>query len=270
MSHIHLKRWRGWCVSTEPEFAAKAAAINSPYMSPPENAIVLCVDKKPHIQALEPAQGYLRLPNCRALRGYAHEYKRHGATTLFAALDVASGQVKAGHNWRRRRRELLDFMNEVIGDYRPGLDIHASQNYLKIHKPKRDQWRAPHNNVHFHFTPTHTSWLNQIEIWFSIMARAALKGDSFTSTQQVRDAINAFITAQSTHAAPLRWRMTLVYQGHLEQRYAALRKYGLALRPIYRSRLDRWRRLLHRLRGTRGRTPKRGYRAAFPPSTLST
>ncbi len=221
---IQLQRRRSWCISTDPEFAPKAADIVGLYLSPPENAIVLCVDEKPHIQALERAQGYLRLPDGRALSGYAHEYKRHGTSTLFAALDIATGQVKAGHYQRRRRKEFLDFMNEVISDYPPEQEIHVILDNLNTHKPKRDQWLARHKNVHFHFTPTHASWLNQIEIWFSIMTRVALKGGSFTSPRQVRDAIDAFIAAHNPQAAAFEWRKAVVYQGHLEKCYSDLCK----------------------------------------------
>src|SRR5436309_4642723 len=114
---IHLQRRRSWCISTDPEFAPKAADIVGLYLAPPENAVVLSVDEKPHIQALERAQGYLRLPSGEALRGFGHEYKRHGTSTLFAALNVATGQVQAGHYHRRRRREFLDFMNDVVAHY---------------------------------------------------------------------------------------------------------------------------------------------------------
>ena len=114
---ISLQRRHSWCVSTDPQFAAKAADLVGIYLSPPDHAVVLCVDEKPSIQALERAQGYLRLPNGQALKGFNHEYERHGTTTLFAALNVTTGQVKAGHYHRRRRREFLDFMNEVVSDY---------------------------------------------------------------------------------------------------------------------------------------------------------
>jgi len=111
---IQLQRRRSWCLSTDPEFAPKAADIVGLYLDPPENAVVLCVDEKTGIQALERAQGWLKLPNGRALTGRTHEYKRHGTTTLFAALEVATGQVHGAHHKRRRRREFLDFMNEVV------------------------------------------------------------------------------------------------------------------------------------------------------------
>ena len=186
---IHLQRRRSWCISTDPEFARKAADIVGLYLNPPENALVFCVDEKPHIQALERVQGWLRLPNGKALTGYSHQYKRHGTTTLFAALETATGLVKTGHFQRRRRREFLAFMNDLVASY-PGREIHVILDNLNTHKPKRDGWLMRHKNVHFHYTPTHASWLNQIEIWFSILSRRAIKGASFTSPRQLRQAID--------------------------------------------------------------------------------
>ena len=100
---IDLGGRKSWCESNDPEFAKKAAEVVGLYMAPPENAIVLCVDEKPSIQALERAQGYLKLPSGRALTGHSHDYKRHGTTTLFAAFEVATGKVKVAHKKRRRR-----------------------------------------------------------------------------------------------------------------------------------------------------------------------
>jgi len=99
---IQLQRRRSWCITTDPEFGPKAADVVGLYLNPPEKAVVICVDEKPHIQALQRAQGYLRLPDGKAVNGFSHCYKRHGTTTLFAALDVVTGQVKAGHYARRR------------------------------------------------------------------------------------------------------------------------------------------------------------------------
>src|ERR1700724_3297662 len=135
---IDLDGRKSWCESNDPEFAAKAAEIVGLYMAPPENAIVICVDEKPSIQALERAQGYLRLANGRALTGQSHDYKRHGTTTLFAALDVATGKVSGRHYSRRRRVEFLDFMNRLLAQH-PGREIHVILDNLSTHKPKRDQ-----------------------------------------------------------------------------------------------------------------------------------
>jgi transposase len=206
---IQLQRRRSWCISTDPEFAPKAAEIVALYLDPPEGAVVLAIDEKPHIQALERAQGYLRLPDGKAVRGVSHEYKRHGTTTLFAALNVLTGTVRGKHTERRRREEFLAFMNEVVEDY-PGQEIHVILDNLSTHKPKHDLWLARHPNVHFHFTPTHASWLNQVEVWFSILSRQALKHSSFRSAREVRDCIDAFIQVYNRDAQPFRWRAAAV------------------------------------------------------------
>jgi len=221
---ISLQRRRSWCESTDPEFARKAADIVGLYLHPPENAVVLCVDEKPHIQALERAQGWLRLPNGRALTGRNHEYRRHGTTTLFAALEVATGRVKAGHYKRRRRVEFLHFMNQIVAEFPDDVELHVVLDNLNTHKPKHDRWLQRHPNVHFHFTPTHASWLNQIEIWFSILSRAALKGASFTHPRQIRKAIDAFTEVYNPDAAPFEWTKDSVHQISLTQHYADLRK----------------------------------------------
>jgi len=218
---ISLQRRRSWCVSTDPQFAEKAADVVGLYLDPPDNAVVICVDEKPHIQALERAQGWLRLPDGRALTGFSHEYKRHGTTTLFAALTVATGMVKAGHYKRRRRVELLDFMNGVVAEY-PGREIHVILDNLSTHKPKRDMWLARHRNVHLHYTPTHASWLNQIEVWFSILSRAALKSGSFTAPKEVREAIDAFVTVYNENAHPFEWRKAEVHPTTPKPKYADL------------------------------------------------
>jgi len=219
---ISLERRRSWCVSTDPEFGRKAAEIAGLYLAPPENAVVLSVDEKPHIQALERAQGYLRLADGKTLTGFSHEYRRHGTSTLFAALEVATGMVKAGHYRRRRRREFLDFMNEVVAQYPADREIHVILDNLNTHKPKHDRWLARHRNVHFHFTPTRACWLNQVEIWFSLLARGALKGASFRSVQELRNAIDRFITAYQQTAAPFEWRASDVHQTKLKNRYTDL------------------------------------------------
>lgn len=214
---IDLDGRKSWCESHDPDFVAKTAEIIGLYLDPPDGALVLAVDEKPHIQALERAQGYLKLPNGRTLTGHSHDYTRHGTTTLFAALDIATGAVRAGHYQRRRRVEFLDFMNGIVADH-PGRDIHVVLDNLNTHKPKRDAWLARHPNVHFHFTPTHASWMNQIEIWFSILSRAALQGASFTSPQQVRDQIDAFIESYNARAKPFSWTAATVHQKHLGTR----------------------------------------------------
>ena len=218
---IALARRRSWCISTDPGFAQKAADVVALYLQPPDNAVVLAVDEKPHIQALERAQGWLKLPNGKALTGFSHNYQRHGTTTLFAALEVATGLVKGGHYRRRRRLEFLHFMNRLVAQY-PDRELHVILDNLNTHKPKEDRWLARHRNVHFHFTPTHASWLNQVEVWFSILASKALAGASFTSPQQVRTQIDAFIAAYNQDAHPFEWTKQVVFSRHPRAKYANL------------------------------------------------
>jgi len=218
---IQLERRRSWCISTDPEFAEKAADVVGLYLDPPENALVLCVDEKPHIQALERAQGYLRLPDGRAVTGFSHEYKRHGTTTLFAALETATGQVIAGHYSRRRRVEFLDFMNRVVSGH-PDKEIHVIMDNLSTHKPKRDMWLARHKKVRFHYVPTHASWMNQVEVWFSLLSRYALEGASFTSAEELRQAIDRFIAAYNPQAHPFEWTKEIVHPKALKRCYADL------------------------------------------------
>ena len=154
--------------------------------------MVISVDEKPSIQALERAQGWLRLPNGEAVRGHTHEYKRHGTTTLFAALEVHTGRVNVAHYRRKRRREFLDFMNRIVAHY-PDIELHVVLDNFVTHKPKHDRWLARHPLVHFHYTPTHASWLNQIEVWFSILTQAVLRHLSATDPKHVCQASTALL-----------------------------------------------------------------------------
>jgi transposase len=218
---IHLQRRHSWCISTDPQFTQKAADVVGLYLNPPDNAVVISVDEKPAIQALERAQGWLRLPDGQAMRGFSHEYKRHGTTTLFAAMEIATGMVKVGHYPHRRRREFLDFMNSVVDNY-PATELHVVLDNLNTHKPKHDCWLTKHPNVHFHYTPTHASWMNQVECWFSILWRQALKGLNAVSIRDVRKSIDAFIDAYSQEAHPFEWTKHIVHPGHLKKSYADL------------------------------------------------
>jgi len=221
--HISLERRRSWCISNDPDFAAKAADVVGLYLHPPENAVVLSVDEKPHIQALERAQGWLKLPNGRAITGYAHEYKRHGTSTLFAALNVGTGEIQATHTSRRRRVEFLRFMNQVVAHH-PDKPIHVVLDNLNTHKPKHDRWLDRHKHVHFHYTPTHASWLNQIEVWFSKLSRHALQGASFTSPAQLRKAIDQYIEAHNADAQPFKWTKTVVVPSVPKRKYADFKR----------------------------------------------
>jgi transposase len=219
---IHLQRRRSWCVSTDPEFAVKAADIVGLYLAPPEKALLISVDEKPSIQALERAQGYLRFNDGTTYSGFSDRYKRHGTTTLFGALEVATGMVTTGHYKRRRRIEFLDFMNKVVSQYPADQEIHVILDNLSTHKKKGGTWLARHPNVHFHVTPTNASWLNQIEVWFSILTVRVLRGGSFTSAKELRDAIDRFTRAYCEDCSPFAWTKEKVHQVTLQRRYADL------------------------------------------------
>jgi transposase len=214
---IDLDGRKSWCESNDPQFTAKAADIVGLYMAPPENAIVICVDEKPSIQALKRAQGALKLTNGRTLTGHSHDYKRNGTTTLFAAFEVATGKVIAAHKRRRRRVEFLDFMNEIVAVY-ADTALHVILDNLSTHKPKTDRWLQRHPNVHFHFTPTRASWLNQVEIWFSILEGKSLHGASFGSVKQLREHIDAFITDYNKSSRPFVWTKAKVHQRRVKGR----------------------------------------------------
>jgi len=184
---------------------------------------VLAVDEKPLIQALERAQGYLRLPDGKAVNGFSHCYKRHGTTTLLAALEITTGQVKTAHYGHRRRREFLAFMNDLVAEH-PNREIHVVLDNLNTHKPKHDHWLKRHPQVHLHFTPTYSSWLNQVECWFSILSRQALRGAGFTSPGRLRQAIDDFVEVYNEHAAPFEWKKAVVFPSAPKSKYSNLCK----------------------------------------------
>lgn len=220
---ISLKRRRSWCISTDPQFTEKAADVVGLYLAPPENTVVLSFDEKPCIQALERAQGWLKMPDGRALTGFAHEYKRHGTSTLFAALNVATGQVLGGHFKRKRRVEFLTFMDRLVAAH-PGQELHVILDNLSTHRVEQEPWRKAHPNVHFHFTPTHASWLNQVEVWFSILSAKALRGASFRSVKALIAQIDAFIAAYNEDAAPFEWTKVNFRAKSLAGKYSDLCK----------------------------------------------
>ncbi len=202
---ICLQRQRSWCVSTDQEFAAKAADIVGLYLDPPEKAMVISVDEKPSIQALERKTGYVETDNGKIVRAYKSTYKRHGTLNLFAALRVATGEVKTAFPPRKRREEFLQFMDQIVEATLSEQELHVILDHYCTHK-KCDAWLARHPHVHFHFTPTSASWLNQVEIWFGILSRKALRGLSAQSTAELRQAIEAFIAAYGKQAKPFKWR----------------------------------------------------------------
>lgn len=202
---IQLRRRRSWCVSTDPQFAAKAADIIGLYLNPPANALVLSVDEKPTIQALERARGYVLTNSGKVVQGLKSTYRRHGTVNLFAALEVATGVIRGKPTQTKKRMDFQAFMTEVVAEHPPEREIHVILDNLATHK-RNDDWLAAHPNVSFHFTPTSASWLNQVEIWFGIFSRKALAGASFVGVPQLVRAIAEFIEAYNRNAAPFAWR----------------------------------------------------------------
>jgi len=202
---IHLQRSRSWCVSTDPQFAAKAADIVGLYLAPPQKALVLSVDEKPSIQALSRATGYVQTSSGKIARGLKSTYRRNGTLNLFAALNVATGNVRNKTTATKTRVDFQAFMDEVVADVPADQEIHVILDNYCTHK-KNDAWLKAHPNVTFHFTPTSASWLNQVEIWFGILTRKALKGASFDSKEALAKAIHDFCDVWHENAHPFIWR----------------------------------------------------------------
>ena len=202
---INLQRQRSWCISTDKNFASKAADIVGLYLDPPLNAIVLCVDEKPSIQALERKTGYIKTDSGKVVRAYKSTYKRHGTLNLFAAMEVATGKVHGKVTEEKKRTNFQAFMDEIADEYSPDQEIHVVLDNYCTHK-KNEEWLAKNKNVHFHFTPTSASWLNQVEIWFGIFSRKALRGASFASPRELRQRIEDFIERYNPNSKPFKWR----------------------------------------------------------------
>ena len=218
---ICLQRRRSWCVSTDPQFTAKAADIVGLYLNPPRNAIVISVDEKPSIQALERRQGYVKTSSGTIVRGYKSTYRRHGTLNLFAALSVATGVMTTSITEKKRRIEFLEFMDQLVAEFPPNQELHVILDNYCIHK-KNDSWLSAHPTVHFHFTPTSASWLNMVEIWFGLLERKALRGGDFHSKEELRKAIEDFIEAWQANAHPFIWRKREVAGSQLRNSIANL------------------------------------------------
>jgi transposase len=202
---IRLQRRRSRRVSVDVDFAAKAADIVGLYLNPPENALALSLDEKPGVQAIERPVGYVLTSSDKVVQGLKSAYKRHGTLNLFAALEVATGQIAAKFTTRKRRIEFLEFMGQMAAEYEPDQEIHVILDNYCIHK-RRDTWLGAHPNFKFHFTPTSASWLNMVEIWFGIMTGKASKGASFTDCSELAKSIEDFISVYNDTAEPFIWR----------------------------------------------------------------
>jgi transposase len=196
---------RSWLTSLDPDFDTKQADVCGLYLSPPENAIVVSMDEKTSIQAREPIRKELPMePGKPARREF--EYKRHGTQALLAALLVHTGEVKGEVYDRNSRVEFIDFLERLDGEIPAGKEVHAILDNLQVHKtPEVETWLAEHPRWTFHFTPTHASWLNQIELFFSILTRRLLRRGIFKSKADLRAQLLAFIERYNPTAKPFAW-----------------------------------------------------------------
>ena len=220
---ICLQRQRSWCVSTDPEFAPKCADIVGRYLNPPLNALVISVDEKPSIQALQRAVGYVQTSNGKVVRGYKSTYKRNGTLNLFGALQIDTGKVVGRITETKRREDFRAFMDELLAELPQDKDIHVILDNLNTHK-KNEDWLAKFaGRVSFHFTPTSASWLNLIEVWFGLLSRKALRGASFSSKEELRSAIEAFLRKHNENPKPFKWRKREVKGSQLRNTIVNLR-----------------------------------------------
>lgn len=200
-------RTRSFKASTDPQLEEKVTDVIGLYLHPPEKAVVLCVDEKSQIQALDRTQPLLPMRPGQPERR-THDYVRHGTATLFAALDVASGEVTGRTYARHRHQEFLKFLQLVATRYPRG-ELHLVLDNYRTHKhPEVAAWLQHHPRIKLHFTPTSASWLNQVETWFSIVHRKAIRRGVFRSVGHLKDAIQRFLDAWNSHCHPFAWVKT--------------------------------------------------------------
>jgi transposase len=195
-------------VSKDPHFAAKVVDIVGLYLDPPTGAVVLSVDEKTQVQALQRSQPLLPLTFGKTEKR-THDYVRHGTTNLFAALDTLTGKVVGRCLPRKRTGEFLKFMNQVLKEYARGQEIHVILDNLSTHNNDDvAAWLDRHPNVRFHFTPKGSSWINQIETWFGIITRQAIRRGSFDSLAELIRRIDTYISQWNEDTAPFEWTAT--------------------------------------------------------------
>lgn len=208
------KIWRGaglkphrqgtYMASNDPHFSAKAKRVIGLYLQPPQEAAVFCLDEKSAIQALDRVQPLLPLrAGAPERRGF--EYMRHGTCSLYAALEVATGKVIGQCRKRHRSLELCEFLSAVIKG-RNEKQIHIILDNLSAHKTKAvKEWLRAHPGVHLHYTPTYSSWLNQVEIWFGMITSQCIRRGTFTSVRELIRRIDSYIQNYNQHAIPFTW-----------------------------------------------------------------
>ena len=201
-------RQKHFKLSTDPFFVEKVRDIVGLYLNPPDHAIVLAVDEKSQIQALDRTQPMLPL-GLGYVEGVTHDYERHGTTTLFAALDLASGRVLTQCKQRHRHQEFLQFLRHIETSVPDDLEVHlVVDNYCTHKHAKVRRWLAARPRFHMHYTPTYASWINQVEIWFNIITQRAIRRGTFKSVRDLIAKIEAFVKQYNRQCHPFSWTAT--------------------------------------------------------------
>ena len=199
-------RLERYMASDDPDFERKAADVIGLYLDPPRHAAVFCVDEKTAIQALDRRDRILPLSPGRAER-HGFEYKRNGTLSLYAALNTRTGEVHGKTAARHTSHDFVEFLSEVVALCESGRELHLILDNLSAHKTKKvAAFLDAHPNVQLHFTPTYSSWLNQIELWFSKLQRDVIARGVFTSTADLARKLRRYINAYSKNAKPFRWK----------------------------------------------------------------
>ena len=201
-------RTRSFKLSTDPFFVEKVRDIVGLYLNPPDHALVLCVDEKSQIQALNRTQPVLPM-GLGYVEGVTHDYVRHGTTTLFAALDIATGAVFTECKPRHRHQEFLSFLHQLDACIPEQLDVHLIVDNYSTHKHRKVRtWLTQRPRYHIHFTPTYSSWLNQVERWFGLITQRAIRRGSFSSVKDLIEKIDSFVQHYNRSHRPFVWTAT--------------------------------------------------------------
>ena len=205
---VQPHRSRSFKLSTDPFFIEKVRDIVGLYLNPPDHALVLCVDEKSQIQALNRTQPVLPM-GLGYVEGITHDYVRNGTTTLFAALDIATGAVFTECKPRHRHQEFLSFLRSLEACVPADLEVHLVVDNYATHKhPKVRTWLAQRPRFHMHYTPTYSSWLNQVERWFGLITQRAIRRGSFRSVKELVQKIDDFVQHYNRKQRPFIWTAT--------------------------------------------------------------
>lgn len=211
-ARLQPHRIEGYIASNDPNFESKAADIIGLYMNPPQHAAVFCVDEKTAIQALDRLDPVLPLSPGRAER-HGFEYYRHGTLSLYAALETRSGEVIGRTAERHTSDQFVAFLSDIVAHQPKGREIHIIADNLSAHKTKKvEDFLARHKDVRIHYTPTYSSWLNQVELWFNKIERDVIARGVFTSIPDLRRKLMRYIREGNKNPRPIKWSYSDVHR----------------------------------------------------------